>query len=128
MSILAVFMHRRIIVLKSVFLLMLLAASLSFSRAAWAQATANFDLACRSLLTSGGGVQTAPSGSTATIASFAQWTQGISQSTNYQVRTGFIQPRPLGTQSAARAMLSAASERFLPIVRDTPFVVRACQY
>jgi len=127
MSILAVYTHHRSIV-KSVFLLVLLAASLSFSQTAWAQATANFDLACRSLLTSGGGVQTALSGSTATIASFAQWTQGISQSTNYQVRTGFIQPRSPGAQTVARTMLSAASKRFLPIVRDTPFIVRACQY
>jgi hypothetical protein len=128
--------RRRVWLVKSLFLLALLVASFAVSQPAWAQVSATYDLACRGALTAGGGIIATPGVGAATVASFGQWTSGVSQSATYEIHTGFVQRRAR-TAAAAPTVDAAALQApaqatpgpvFLPVIRSVGRVIRVCVY
>jgi hypothetical protein len=95
-----------------------------------AQATANFDLGCRAVLSSGGG--TMVHGATTSIGVLGQWAPGTITASSTGVSGGYLQPVP--AQSTAAALVSTPSadtqteELFLPLVRSFTRLVRGCTY
>lgn len=57
-----------------------------------AQASENYDLACRGVLNSGGGYRITPSNSFAIIDAIGQPIAGISQNSTYGVYGGYVHP------------------------------------
>lgn len=94
-----------------------------------AQATANFDLGCRAMLTSGGG--TIVHGATASIGALGQATVGEIVGTGFGLRSGYVLPIPGKTTVAAAAapqQLDQNNAIYLPFVSKVVRLVRACQY
>ncbi len=95
-----------------------------------AQATANFDLGCRAVLSSGGGEIV--HGATASTGALGQWAPGVTVGSAVGVRGGYIQPIP--AQSAAVALDAApaagtqTNQLFIPLLRNITRLVRGCTY
>lgn len=113
---------------RSLVLFIVLALLLVTTGTVLAQATLNYDLACRSALTSGGG--TIVHGATASTGALGQFGAGTSQSATYGVHGGYIQaiPKTTVTTASAPALADQGNSVFIPWLSRAGRIIRACQY
>jgi len=122
---------RRLPAWKPGVLLLAAIAALAVTSIAGAQSSPSFQLGCWGIVTAGGGVRA--STYFRISDSIGQITAGQSASTNYLVRSGYIQPS-LVVPNARASVITAPDESaqgveiYIPILNRSVYVVYACPY
>lgn len=113
---------------RAIWLALAACLALSLIGVAAAQSSANFDLACRGMLTATGGVRTLSGGNIALIGAAGQPGAGLSvtPSNGIGVRGGYVQPYSVEGQIAQAAV--PADGHFMPFIARAARIVRVCAW